>query len=240
VDEIQGLLNSGEIKTGPLLALGYVSFNLKRPPFDDRRVRQAFNLAVDRNYIVNRITRAGQKPAGGLVPYGSEDGTGNDFRQAGGDYYSVAAADYQKNTDEARHLMAEAGYLNGEGFPVVEYLYNSGDTIRAIAEALQDMWKTALGVNITLANQDWAVFIDTRAAGNYQITRNAWTADYSDPITFLEIFTSENGNNDSRTEAEMERGQTPSGGGRGGNPVFARNPPPLRISSRIERGKASR
>ncbi|MDR1218988.1 MAG: peptide ABC transporter substrate-binding protein [Treponema sp.] len=200
VDEIQALLNTGELKVVPYLGTYYVSFNTQKAPFNDAKVRKAFTLAIDRNYIATQITRAGQKPASGFVPSGIADaaGAGSDFRQTGGDYYSLADADYQKNVAEAKQLLADAGYPDGVGFPVTEYLYNTNDAHRAIAEALQDMWKTALGVNVTLSNQDWAVFLDTRKIGNFQLARDGWIGDYNDPMNFLEMYLTGGGNNNSQ------------------------------------------
>ncbi|MDR0375374.1 MAG: peptide ABC transporter substrate-binding protein [Treponema sp.] len=200
VDEIQGLLDSGELKVVPYLGTYYVSFNTQKAPFNDARVRKAFNLAIDRAYIINQITRSGQQPASGFVPSGIADaaGAGSDFRQIGGDYYSIAPGDYEKNVAEAKRLLAEAGYPEGAGFPVAEYIYNTNDAHRAIAEALQDMWKTALGVNVTLSNQDWAVFLDTRKIGDFQIARDGWIGDYNDPMNFLEMYLTGGGNNNSQ------------------------------------------
>ncbi|MDR1326519.1 MAG: peptide ABC transporter substrate-binding protein [Treponema sp.] len=200
VDEIPGLLASGELKIADYLGTYYVSINNQKAPFTDPRVRKAFSLAIDRNYIVEQITRAGQKPASGFVPSGLYDaaGAGSDFRQTGGDYYSIAKEDYNKNIAEAQRLLAEAGYPNGQGFPVVEYLYNTNDAHRAIGEALQDMWRTALNVTVTLGNQDWAVFLDTRKNGDYTLARDGWIGDYNDPINFLDMFLTGGGNNNSQ------------------------------------------
>ncbi|MDR2630020.1 MAG: peptide ABC transporter substrate-binding protein [Spirochaetaceae bacterium] len=199
VDEIPALLASGELKIADYLGIYYVSINTQRPPFTDARVRKAFTLAIDRDYIINQITRTGEKPASGFVPAGTSDATpGSDFRRTGGDYYSVNPADYQKNVEEARRLLAEAGYPNGAGFPVVEYIYNTNDRHRAIAEALQDMWSTSLGITVTLSNQDWAVFLDTRKVGNYSIARDGWIGDYNDPINFLDMHVTGGGNNNSQ------------------------------------------
>ncbi|HML38372.1 MAG TPA: peptide ABC transporter substrate-binding protein [Bacillota bacterium] len=201
VDEIPGLLSSGELVANDLLATYYACFNVEKPPFDDPRVREAFSLAIDRNYIVKQITGTGEAPAGGFVPNGVNDLAGpghDDFRTVGGDYYSVDPADYKANCDKARALLAEAGYPGGKGFPIVDYMYNTMDLHRAIAEALQNMWQTELGVTVSLNNQEWNVFLDTRKDGNYMVARNGWTADYNDPITFLDMFVSTSGNNDSQ------------------------------------------
>jgi oligopeptide transport system substrate-binding protein len=196
IDEVPTLFKSGDLIVANYLGTYYISFNTQKAPFDNANVRQAFSLAVDRNFIVENVTRTGQKPAGGFVPAGMSDAeVGSDFRKIGGDYVSVAAADYQRNIAEAQRLLALAGYPEGRGFPVVEYLYNTSEGHRAIAETLQNMWRINLGVNVTLGNQDWAVFLDTRKKGNYSIARDGWIGDYNDPIGFLDQFRSGGGNN---------------------------------------------
>lgn len=196
VDEIPTLLRSGELKIADYLGTYYISFNTRKAPFNDPNVRKAFSLAIDRNYIVNQITRAGQKPASGFVPAGMTDAqVGSDFRKVGGDYYSLNEADYQANVAEAKRLLALAGYPEGRGFPVVEYLYNTSAAHRAIAEAVQNMWRTNLGVNVTIGNQEWNVFLDTRKNGDFMFARDGWIGDYNDPIGFLDMFVSGGGNN---------------------------------------------
>lgn len=202
IDEVPALLESGQLKIGDYIGTYYVSFQTKKAPFDDPRVREAFSLAIDRNYIVEQITRAGQVVAGGYVPSGIYDasGPGSDFRAMGGDYYSMAKDDYAANTERARELLAEAGFPGGEGFPIVEYIYNTNDGHKAVGEALQNMWQQELGVQVTLTNQDWAVFLETRKNGDYMIARNGWIADYNDPISFLDMWVTGGGNNDAQYE----------------------------------------
>ena len=201
VDEVAGLLSSGEMKVVDYLGTYYVCYQTQKAPFDDWRVRKAFTLAVDRNYIVTEITQTGQVEAGAYVPAGVYDAAGvegDDFRTVGGDYYDPTADSYEANCEEARALLAEAGYPNGEGFPVVEYLYNTDDNHKAIAEALQNMWQTELGVTVTLTNQEWGTFLQTRKDGDYSIARNGWIADYNDPMTFLDMWLTGGGNNDAQ------------------------------------------
>lgn len=201
VDEVPSLVESGKLHVVDHIGTYYACFNNQKEPFNDVRVRKAFSLVIDRNYIVEQITRTGQAPASGYVPAGIYDVAGagsDDFRTVGGDYYSVDSADYEKNCEEARALLAEAGYPNGEGFPSVEYLYNTSDNHKVIGEALQDMWRKELGVQVTLNNQDWNVFLDTRKNGDYQIARNGWIADYNDPISFLDMWLTGGGNNDAQ------------------------------------------
>lgn len=200
VDEIRGLLSSGELKVHPYLGTYYCCFNTSKAPFDDVRVREAFSLVIDRNYIVENVTKTGQKPATAFVPSGISDAPGakDDFRAVGGDYMDVSAEKYQENCERARQLLAEAGYPNGEGFPIVEYLYNTSDNHRLIGEALQNMWQTELGVTVNLVNQEWNTFLDTRKNGDYSIARNGWIADYNDPMSFLDMWLTGGGNNDAQ------------------------------------------
>jgi oligopeptide transport system substrate-binding protein len=199
VDERPTLFRSGDLIVADHLGTYSISFNTQRAPFNNANVRKAFSLVIDRNYIVEQVSRRGEKPAGGFVPAGISDvAVGSDFRRTGGDYVSIAASDYQSNIAEAKRLLAEAGYPEGRGFPVVEYLYNTNDNHRAIGEALQNMWRTHLGVNVTLSNQDWAVFLDTRKNGQYSIARDGWIGDYNDPIGFLDMFLTGGGNNNSQ------------------------------------------
>lgn len=202
--ELPDLIASGDLKIVDYIGTYYVCYQTQKAPFDDPRVRQAFTLAVDRTFIVDKVTQAGQVPANGFVPAGVYDAagsTGDDFRTVGGAYYSIegdADYSYEANCEKARELLAEAGYPNGENFPVVEYLYNTSDAHKAVAEALQNMWETELGVKVTLNNQEWAVFLQTRKDGNYSIARNGWIADYNDPMAFLDMWLTGGGNNDAQ------------------------------------------
>lgn len=202
--ELPDLIASGDLKIVDYIGTYYVCYQTQKAPFDDPRVRQAFTLAVDRTFIVDKVTQAGQVPANGFVPAGVYDAagsTGDDFRTVGGAYYSIegdADYSYEANCEKARELLAEAGYPNGENFPVVEYLYNTSDAHKAVAEALQNMWETELGVKVTLNNQEWAVFLQTRKDGNYSIARNGWISDYNDPMSFLDMWLTGGGNNDAQ------------------------------------------
>ena len=200
-DEMANYLASGEITVADYLGTYYVCFNTEDEVFSEPLVREAISLAIDRNYIVENVSQAGEVPATAYVPSGVNDAagpSGDDFRTVGGEYYSVAAEDYEANCEKARELLAEAGYPNGEGFPTVEYTYNTDDKHKAIAEALQNMWQEVLGVTVTLSNQDWNVFLESRKQGDYQIARNGWIADYNDPCSFLDMWYTDGGNNDAQ------------------------------------------
>ncbi len=203
VDEIATLKADGTLQIADYIGTYYVCYNTQKYPFDDARVREAFTLAIDSQYIVDTITQTGEKPATGFVPSGVSDAegpSGDDFRTVGGDYWTAPTTDeiYKANCDKARELLTEAGYPDGKGFPVVEYLYNTNDRHRVIGEALQSMWSTELGVTVNLSNQDWAVFLQSRKDGDYYIARNGWIADYNDPISFLDMWLTGGGNNDAQ------------------------------------------
>ncbi len=197
-DEVSSLLASGDLKLNNYLGTSFVCFQNQKAPFDNELVRQAFSLAIDRNYIVENITKTGEVPANAYVPSGVFDvagSAGDDFRTIGKKYYSVSADDYASNCEKARQLLAQAGYPNGKGFPSVEYLYSTDDRNKAVAEALQQMWKTQLGVDIKTTNQDWSVFGSNLNGGNYSISSAGFIADYNDPCSFLDMWSTGNGNN---------------------------------------------
>ena len=156
-------------------------------------VRKALTLAIDRTLICEQITRAGQVPASGFVPPGLKDSTGADFREVAGDYGIPADS---SGIEEAQKLLAEAGFPNGENFPTLTILYNTSESHKAIAEAVQEMWKKNLNINVEISNQEWAVFQDTRHQGNFSVARAGWIGDYEDPMTFLDLWLSYSGNND--------------------------------------------
>lgn len=202
-DEVKALLKDKTLKVDPQIGTYFVCFNNQKAPFDNPKVREAFSLAIDRNFIVSEVTGTGEVPAGAYVPKGVNDAKGidgDDFRKIGGDYYKVDKKDYEANCEKAKKLLEEAGYPDGKGFPTVDYLYNTDANHKAIAEALQNMWQEKLGVTVNLQNQEWNVFINDRKQGNYSIARHGWVADYNDPMSFLDMFLTGGGNNDAKYE----------------------------------------
>ena len=183
---------SKDFKMIPLAGTYYYAFNTQKAPFDNVKVRKAFSMAIDRTVIVDKVRKSGT-PATAFVPPGVPDATpGKDFRSNGGDFFPVKA-----DAAQAKKLLAEAGYPDGKGFPDVTLIYNSTEEHKIIAEAILEMWKTNLGVsNIKLSNMEWGVFIPTRQKGDFQIARDGWIGDYNDPMTFIDLFTTGNGNND--------------------------------------------
>lgn len=181
----------------PSLATYYFLFQTKKAPVNDVRVRKALSLAIDRTAITDKILKGGQIPTGGFVPPGLYDDAGKDFRATAGNYgVDVAAA----KIEEAKALLAEAGYPDGQGFPEIEFLYNTSETHKAVAEVVQEMWKKNLNINVKLANQEWAVFQQTRSEGNFVVCRSNWFGDYADPMTFLDLWTSYAGKNTAQWE----------------------------------------
>ncbi|MCR3922003.1 MAG: peptide ABC transporter substrate-binding protein [Firmicutes bacterium] len=205
-DEIDAWRDKSDFYLAGQLGTYYVSFNTQKAPFDNPLVREAFNLAIDREYICVEIGKSGQEPAGAFVPTGLTDADPTkEFRDVGGNYYDPTAAGFEANLARAKELMTEAGYENGEGFPVVEYLYNESTGHQLIGEALQGMWKE-LGVDVTLTSQEWSTFLNTRKNGEYEIARNGWLGDYNDPISFLDMWITGSGNNDAQwSNAEYDQ-----------------------------------
>ncbi len=176
----------------PLLGTYYYNFNLDLDMWADPNVRRALSLAIDRDLICETLG-AGQVPAAGFVPPGFLDANGNDFFETAGTY-GVATDD--SKVAEAQELLAAAGFPGGEGFPEFTLLYNTSEGHQLVAELVQEMWKTNLGISAKLENQEWAVFQDTRKVGDFEVSRGGWLTDFMDPMGLLSIFTSENAYND--------------------------------------------
>ncbi len=171
-----------DFHSAPFLGTYFIRFNVTRPAFRDARVRRAFSLVIDKRLIVSKITRAGEVPAGSLVPPG--------------------AAGYQpppgpnRDPEEARSLLAQAGYPGGNGFPLVTYLYSEGELNEAIAVELQSMFQQELGIHIALERQEWKVYLNSMNNLDFDLCRSSWVGDYDDPNTFLDMFVTGGGNND--------------------------------------------
>lgn len=188
VQEIETLKKEGILQIKPYLGTYYYSINYTNETLKDERIRRALSLAIDRNYIVEYVTKAGQVPASAWVAFGISDLSGS-FRENGGDYFSLKKGDYEKNIEEAKRLMKDAGYENGGGFPVIEFKTNPGEHT-SIFEAIQQMWKENIGVDSMIVQEEWAVFQQTRIDRNFVLARNGWIGDYDDPMTFLGCFLS--------------------------------------------------
>lgn len=168
--------HADELRIKPHLASYFYRFNVNKKPCDDVRIRQALTMAIDRESIVKNVTKGEQMASTFFTPPGV------------GGY--TARARFKEDVGEAQKLLAQAGYPNGEGFPSLELLYNTTEGHRIIAEAIQQMWKKNLNINVTLQNQEWKVYLDRQRQMDYQISRAGWTGDYPDPNTFLDMWTS--------------------------------------------------
>jgi oligopeptide transport system substrate-binding protein len=170
-----------KIRFDPFAGVYFYRINTTRPPLDDVRVRRALSLAIDRRQIIEQLLRGGERVATAMAPAGI------------GGYQPPVVTDH--SPAEARRLLAEAGYPDGEGFPTVELLFNTSDNHRKIAEAIQNMWRRELGIDITLTNKEWKVYLDTVKNLRYDIARAGWIGNLY-PFSFLRTLLSYSPNND--------------------------------------------
>ena len=173
--------------SAPMLGTYYYRFNVTLPALKDKRVRKALAMTIDRQLLVDKITKGGQTPATTFVP----PNTGG-YSHPPVFNKTLTAGDIAK----AKKLLAAAGYPNGKGLPKFELLYNTSENHKKIAIAIQQMWKKHLGVEITILNQEWKVFLNAVKKLSFQISRAGWIGDYVDPNTFLDMFVTGGGNND--------------------------------------------
>ena len=196
-DEIPSLTKAedgGDFYVDTILGTYYVSLNLKRDAFKDAKVRKALSLAIDRDYVANTIMQGTYSTADSIVGPGIVDEKGN-FHDNGN--APSISADYEANLAEAKKLLAEAGYPNGEGYPTIEYSCNDAGYHVPLAEYLQQTWGD-LGITLTISKMEWSAFTAARRAGEYDVARNGWVMDYNDPSNMLDLFCSGNGNNDGK------------------------------------------
>ncbi|MBB6695424.1 peptide ABC transporter substrate-binding protein [Cohnella xylanilytica] len=183
--------NKDELRIKPIASTYYYNFNNQKAPFDNANIRKAFALAVDRQQLVDKVTKGGQQPAVGFVPP-SILGEKKNYREEYSD------ADFLKpDVAAAKEALAQGMKEKGlTTFPSVTLTVNEGTGHKQIAEALADMWRKNLGVEVKIETQEWKVFLKNRQSLNYDIARAGWSADYNDPMTFVDMFTSNSGNND--------------------------------------------
>ena len=196
-DEIPSLTKAedgGDFYVDTILGTYYVSLNLKRDAFKDAKVRRALSLAIDRDYVANTIMQGTYSTADSIVGPGIVDENGYFHDNGNAPYIS---ADYEANLAEAKKLLADAGYPNGEGYPTLEYSTNDAGYHVPLAEYLQQAWSD-LGITLTISKMEWSTFTAARRAGEYDVARNGWVMDYNDPSNMLDLFCSGNGNNDGK------------------------------------------
>lgn len=196
-DEIPSLTKAedgGDFYVDTILGTYYVSLNLQRDAFKDAKVRKALALAIDRDYVANTIMQGTYSAADSIVGPGIVDESGYFHDNGNAPYIS---ADYEANLAEAKKLLEEAGYPNGEGYPTIEYSTNDAGYHVPLAEYLQQAWGD-LGITLTINKMEWSSFTPARRAGEYDVARNGWVMDYNDPSNMLDLFCSGNGNNDGK------------------------------------------
>ena len=199
-NEIEPGQEAGLVHVSPKLGTYYFGINVGKQDdmaedvktaLSNKLVRQAINLAIDRQEIIDNVGKAEQVAAYSFVPEGIYNPDGTEF--ADKEYYDPS--DMDGNIEKAKELLKEAGYENGNGIPTIELMYNSEGAHKDICQIIQQNWEE-IGVNVELTNQEWAVFLNTRQQGDYQIARHGWIGDYIDPMTFLDLWVTGGGNND--------------------------------------------
>lgn len=186
VDLVEQLRVRPDYYVHPAFIVYYYRFNTQRPPLDDARVRQAIVLGVDRQLIAERVLGRGEVPAMHFVPPGVPG------------YEPPASSispDLARNLERARRLLAEAGYPDGRGLPAIGILYNTSEAHKKIAEVVANQLQKNLGIEVAPYNQEWQSYLATTRSGNYQMGRAAWIGDYLDPNTFLDMWVTNGGNN---------------------------------------------
>src|SRR5690606_3327603 len=172
---------SGELHMDVYLGTYYYMLNVTRPGLDDVRVRRALAMAIDRRTLIDTVMRGVNVPAWTMTPPGTLG-------------YQPPKL-FEFNPEEARRLLAEAGYPDGRGMPPLEILYNTHEQHRKIAVAIQQMWKQHLNIDVRMVNQEWKVYLDSRNRRDFTIARAGWIGDYVDPTGFLDLWITDGGNN---------------------------------------------
>lgn len=193
--------NTPEFFSIPRIGMQYFDFNASKKPFDDAKVRKAFSMSINRDQIIKSIVQSVEKPAFGMVPYGIPHGVQKDK-----EYRDVVGNVFSENVDEAKKLLAEAGYPDGNGIPEITMIVMASQSDKDIAQALQSMWKQNLGVDVSIQTFESKVYWDEIENGNFNIASDGWTGDYPDPMTNLDIFEGVNTADDLRwNSAEYDR-----------------------------------
>lgn len=187
IGEIESLIKENLMAVSDIIGVYYLDLNNKDKTLSDKRVRKALSLAIDRNYIVSNIGHGKLIAAESFVPPVVK-GVEKSFREESSNF--IIANNYSNNIIEAKKLLAEAGYPNGENFPILEVKVSSG-FYTTVLEAIQEMWKNNLNIDVVVRTEESKITLPFRQSGKYQIARTSWTGDYNDPLTMLQIMTSE-------------------------------------------------
>ncbi len=189
IEDLDRLRANKTLITAPYVGTYYYRFNTTKKPFNDVKVRQALAMAIDRKTLVEKVSKGGETPAYAWVSDKIPDAQpGSDFRKNGGDFV-------KEDVQKAKQLLTDAGYPDGKDFPDVAILYNKGASHEVIAQAIQDMWKKNLNITVKLRQEEWKVYQESEKALNYEVARAGWIGDYVDPMTFMDMFVTNGGNN---------------------------------------------
>ena len=176
----QAMENSPYVQA-PYLGTYFFLINTTRPPVDDVRVRKALSMSIDRQKLNDTVLQKSNVPAYSITPPGTLG------------YEPPKLFDY--DPEQARQLLADAGFPDGQGWPGLELIYNTSESHRKIAVALQQMWKDVLNIQVTISNQEWKVYLDSVTQMEFDIARRGWIGDYVDPNNFLDLYLTDGGNN---------------------------------------------
>ncbi len=211
-EEIPSLQGSDEFFIDPIIGTYYLSVNTQKEPFDDVNVRKALSLAIDRDYVANTLMQGTYSPAYNFMGPGWLDTDGSEFIGNANGGQSYISADHEANLEEAKKLLADAGYPDGQGLPSFTYSTNDVSYHKVLAEYLQQAW-AEIGIDCQVEIVEWASFTPMRRNGDYDSSRNGWVGDYSDASNMLDLLYSTNGNNDGKFsnsdyDAAMELSRT--------------------------------
>ena len=212
-EEIPSLKDNSEFHVEPIIGTYYLSLNTEREPFNNPDVRKALSLAIDREYVAGTLMQGTYSPASNFMGPGWIDTDGKEFmaNANGGEVY-IDTSNHAANLEQAKQLLADAGYANGEGFPAITYTTNDSGYHKVVAEYLQQAY-AELGINLQVNVVEWSSFTPMRRNGEYDIARNGWVGDYTDASNMLDLLYSTNGNNDGKYnnadyDAAMELSRT--------------------------------
>lgn len=197
-EEIPSLEGNSDFYVDPIIGTYYVSLNIQRAPFDNADVRKALSLAIDREYVAGTLMQGTYSAASNFMGPGWIDTDGTEFmaNANGGNPY-IDTTNHEANLEEAKQLLADAGYPDGEGFPTITYTTNDAGYHKVVAEYLQQAW-AELGIDLQVNIVEWSSFTPMRRNGEFDAARNGWVGDYSDPSNMIELFYTTNGNNDGK------------------------------------------
>ena len=188
-NEIKYLKEKELIRSSEPIGTTYLELNITNKALNDKRVREALSLAIDRKYLVNSISKISKTykiPAGAFIPTAIK-GINTYFRQESSNFIDID--NYEKNVIKAKELMAEAGYPNGKNYPTLELKAYPG-LLYEVGKHIQKMWKDNLNIDIKLTKEKFEVALIYLNQKKYQIALVGWESDYYDPINMLDIMAS--------------------------------------------------